>query len=94
MDEKRGKLLDERDELAKEFERETVQWLSMKPDTPEARAVVTRREELNAQLRLSYWKLDPFIRARTYYHRVGVMKDNGQADFKAAGLGGIKVGGP
>ncbi|KAK0718603.1 CRAL-TRIO domain-containing protein [Lasiosphaeria miniovina] len=43
-----------------------------------------RRNELAGQLRESFWKLGPYVRARTYYHRVGVIGPAGEVDYKAA----------
>lgn len=62
-----------RDELVKQFEAVTIEWI--KPTkSEEAQAIKAKRTDLAAQLRENYWKLDPYIRARSLYDRVGMVK--------------------
>lgn len=83
--EKRAKIQEERSELLRRFEQGTVEWAMQEPGSSTARETNSRRSELAGELGLNYWKLDPYIRSRTYYHRVGVVTDTGEVDFKAAG---------
>ncbi|KAK3361828.1 CRAL-TRIO domain-containing protein [Lasiosphaeria ovina] len=53
-------------------------------DASRRKLAAARRDELAGQLRESFWKLDPYVRARTYYHRVGVIGPAGEVDYKAA----------
>ncbi|KAI3318854.1 CRAL/TRIO domain-containing protein [Xylariaceae sp. AK1471] len=68
--EKKAEIQGERDELVREFELQTVEWASKESD---AKDKASRRNELADQLSGNYWKLDPYIRARTYFHRVGMV---------------------
>ncbi|KAK9420689.1 hypothetical protein SUNI508_00780 [Seiridium unicorne] len=83
-EEKRAKIQEERDALIQEFERQTVEWASVEPKSIGAQEREKSRSQLAELLSVNYWKLDPYIRARTYYHRVGVVDDTGHVDFKAA----------
>ena len=70
----RRKLEVERAVLGAEFERLTVQWI--KGDNVNA-----QRQQLAAKLKEQYWKLDPYIRARTLYDRLGVLGPGGKVDW-------------
>lgn len=83
-DEKRAMIQEERDGLIEEFERETMEWITLGPHSNGAKDVEASRKRIVEKLRVNYWKLDPYIRAKTYYHRVGVIDNKGQVDFKAA----------
>jgi hypothetical protein len=88
--EKRTKIQEERNDLARQFDTHTLAWVAAttaSEDKTEAKAVkeqADKRLELAQQLRANYWKLDPYIRARTYYHRAGVVGPGGEVDFRAA----------
>ena len=83
--EKKAKVQDERFELEREFEKETIEWLKLDPESQEGQDQTKRRTEVAKELNSNYWKLDPYIRAKTYYHRVGVVDDDGNVDYLAAG---------
>lgn len=70
----RDGILAERAELVKSYESETVQWMSGE-DKGDVRLRLAQR------LAENYWKLDPFIRAKTLYDRTGVLGPNGELDF-------------
>lgn len=70
----KDKLLQERKELCKSFESETVEWISGN-DKGEG------RNRLAERLAENYWKLDPFIRARSLYDRTGVLGPMGKTNF-------------
>jgi len=42
------------------------------------------RDVLAEELRANYWKLDPYVRARTLYDRMGVLGEGGQLAFYPA----------
>jgi len=79
----REKVLVERDALILEFERLTAQWVGWDPVSVEARKLNADRDKLIARLRESFWRLDPYMRARTHYHRLGVIDGRGGVDYKA-----------
>ncbi|CAK1359436.1 CRAL-TRIO domain-containing protein [Cercospora beticola] len=82
----RDKLLAERQELVKSYEQETQAWIHNE-DKGEGRPRIAQR------LAENYWKLDPFLRARSMYDRSGVLQPGGKIDFypskaSPAGTGG------
>ena len=79
----RDGLLEERAAVVKEYERLTQQWLHEKPDP----AMKERRMELTEKLRKGYWELDPYVRARTYYDRIGMINPEGRIQFYATEKG-------
>lgn len=82
--EKKEELEAERDQLARRFEQLSLEWAKVKPGSVDGKQKSTERSELAERLRESYWKLDPYVRARTYYHRAGVIGAHGAVDYKAA----------
>lgn len=70
----RDKLLAERQELVKSYEQETQAWIHNE-DKGEGRPRIAQR------LAENYWKLDPFLRARSMYDRSGVLQSGGKIDF-------------
>lgn len=75
--ETRDRLVAERAALVKEFEQATLEWVGGAQDTG---AVKAQRDGLAAKLRDSYWQIDPYLRARSYYDRVGVLLPGGRFD--------------
>ena len=70
-------LVDERAAVVKEYESMTQQWLHGRPDND----VQEKRKELTEKLRKGYWELDPYVRARTYYDRTGMLGPGGRVQF-------------
>ncbi|POS83935.1 hypothetical protein EPUL_001892 [Erysiphe pulchra] len=71
----RDKLLQERETIIKEYEDTTREWIhANSTDRP---VIYKKRLEIANSLRVNYWKLDPYLRARTYYDRIGVIKPGG-----------------
>jgi hypothetical protein len=79
----RDKLLEEREGLYEEYERKTWEWIKEK-DTTKRMAVYAERNELAKQLRERFWVLDPYIRARSIFDRVGILKEGGKLDYYAS----------
>ena len=78
--ETRNRLLAARELLVKDFEDATQQWIQH-PDGEQAAEIKVRRATLAAKLRADYWNLDPYLRARSYYDRTGVLQPGGTVDF-------------
>lgn len=70
----RDSILAERTELVKSYESETVQWMQGE-NQGEGRMRLAQR------LAENYWKLDPFIRAKSMYDRQGILGRNGELNF-------------
>ncbi|KAI4595245.1 hypothetical protein KJ359_005218 [Pestalotiopsis sp. 9143b] len=83
-EEKRAEIQKEREALIAKFEQETIRWTSLPVSDPDMNAVNEERSQTAALLRENYWRLDPYIRSKTYYHRVGVVDGEGNVDFRAA----------
>ncbi|MCJ1378025.1 hypothetical protein MMC17_001121 [Xylographa soralifera] len=75
----RHRLLEERATVVKEFENATQKWIE---SAPQADIVVgQKRNSLAEQLRKGYWQLDPYLRARTWYDRTGIIKPGGTIEY-------------
>ena len=70
----RDKVAEERKELVKSYESETVQWIHG-DDGGEG------RNRLAERLAENYWRLDPYIRAKSLYDRTGVIGQLGKMNF-------------
>lgn len=76
----RDKILGERHALVKEFEEATKAWLREGVSASGEQARETR-DSIAIQMKDNYWKLDPYIRARSLYDRQGVIGVNGAINF-------------
>jgi CRAL/TRIO domain len=65
----RDAMLNDREGMVQRFEEATKRWIAGL-DSPERSAIV-------GELNENYWKLDPYIRARTLYDRMGVIGSRG-----------------
>ena len=82
----RDRLIEERTIVVKDYESTTQQWLhGMGND------VIRRRQALAEKLRSGYWELDPYVRARTYYDRTGMINPGGNIQFYAPPVGAKSV---
>ncbi len=75
----RDKLLQEREALVKDYEKATIEWIHTY--SGDATSVKAQRNELAKLLRDDYWRLDPYVRARSYYDRVGMINPGGRIQF-------------
>jgi hypothetical protein len=76
--ETRDKLLLAREEIVKEYEKATLEWIQ---GTGNLNAVKKSRNEIASKLKVDYWGLDPYVRARSYYDRVGMINPGGKIQF-------------
>lgn len=74
----RDKLLLAREEIVKEYEKATLEWIHGMGDV---QAVKKSRNDIAGRLKADYWGLDPYIRARSYYDRVGMINPGGRVQF-------------
>lgn len=70
----REKVTAERKELVSSYESETLSWLHGE-DGGEGRGRLAER------LAANYWRLDPYVRAKSLYDRTGVIQEGGKLDF-------------
>ncbi|KAJ5769848.1 uncharacterized protein N7511_001899 [Penicillium nucicola] len=73
----------ERQQLAKEIQDITIEWIraSFKKETAAVSAAEEKRNELVEKLRKQYWVIDPYVRARSLYDRTGIVKGDGKIEF-------------
>ncbi|KAI0148710.1 CRAL/TRIO domain-containing protein [Xylariaceae sp. FL1272] len=77
--EEREKIKSERQQLIHDLEVKTTEWASLEPNSAAVTEVALDRTKLAAQLSEVYWKLDPYIRAKTLNSRAGIVIDGGTA---------------
>jgi hypothetical protein len=73
----RDKLIQQRSLIVDDYEKRTLDWISAEGD---AEAIKKTRHEIAQKLRDDYWNLDPYIRARSYYDRIGLI-NSGNLQF-------------
>ncbi|KAL6230048.1 hypothetical protein BDW75DRAFT_80361 [Aspergillus navahoensis] len=75
----RDALLAERQSLGEDFISATSRWIlaARTGDPMQIREASARREEIMEQIRLNYWNLDPYVRARNNLDRTGVIQEGG-----------------
>jgi hypothetical protein len=76
----RDRLLAARAGLYKEYEDATLEWIR-NPEGDKAAEIKARRNEIAGRLREDYWVVDPYLRARSYYDRIGVLLPGGKIDW-------------
>jgi hypothetical protein len=67
----RDKIQTERDGMVRRFEESTRKWIAGEEGAGKA------RDEIAEELNVNYWKLDPYVRARTVYDRAGEIGSRG-----------------
>lgn len=83
--ETRDKLLARRRELAVQFEDKTREWTQVAGKDKDAEAKATaERDAIAKELAENFWDLDPYLRARSLYDRLGVFQGRGKVDWSAA----------
>ncbi|KAJ5552048.1 hypothetical protein N7535_000005 [Penicillium sp. DV-2018c] len=73
----------ERRSIGDEFLAATAAWIdaAKAKDSTKLQSSESERAYLAERLRVNYWKLDPYIRARSYLDRTGVIQEGGKIDF-------------
>lgn len=72
--ETRDRLLEERRLMSLQFEDLTKEWVMNAQLSEKAREICDRRNQLVEDLAVNYWKLDPYVRARSLYDRQGYFR--------------------
>lgn len=76
----RQRLQTERAAVVHEFEDVTREWIRGGGGEGTEKGK-SRREELAKKLHEGYWKLDPYVRARSVYDRTGLIGEGGKIHF-------------
>ena len=74
----RDKLLEGRKLIVNEYESSVLAWIN---GTTTVEAARKKRDDVARKLREDYWNLDPYVRARSYYDRVGMLNPGGKLQF-------------
>lgn len=79
----RDALQAERIKIGEEFLDATAAWIaaSKLDNSDEIQSAVSQRKYLAERLRVNYWKLDPYVRARNCLDRERVVQPGGKIDF-------------
>lgn len=80
-EEPRAKLQEERAGLVKKYESSILQWVNEGEKGKSLEERRTERDSIAEELRQNYWKLDPYLRARTLYDRIGLIGEGGSLNF-------------
>jgi hypothetical protein len=74
----RLKLQEERKAAVLEYEKKTFEWIAAGAD---AASIKKDRDVLAQKLHDNYWQLDPYVRARSLYDRIGMIESGGNINF-------------
>jgi hypothetical protein len=79
----RDALKGERQSIGEEFLSATSTWIdaSKSKDAVKVQSSESERDYLVERLRVNYWKLDPYVRARLCLDRMRVIQDGGKIEF-------------
>ncbi|KAJ8608941.1 hypothetical protein MRB53_039380 [Persea americana] len=78
----RDEILKVRQRMVDEYEQLTGVWCRKEGVSEEdAQKLQERRRQVAEDMRINYWKLDPYVRARTWYDRTGVISEGGVIDM-------------
>ena len=80
--EKREALKKDREQMIDRYEDSVLRWISK--EIPDAKQALEQRNTIAVELRDNYWALDPFVRAKTIYDRLGVLGAAGSLEFYPA----------
>ena len=79
----RDSLLAKQKELTDSLEKSTIEWVfaGYKGNKDAKEAANKDRKDTIKKMESLYWELDPYIRARSLYDRLGVIQPGGKIDF-------------
>ncbi|CAJ2508831.1 Uu.00g138570.m01.CDS01 [Anthostomella pinea] len=83
--ETKDKLLQEREALYEEYESKTIEWIGETDSTKRA-SINAERNAVAKNLKEHYWRMDPYVRSRSLYDRIGVIKADGKLDYYPSSL--------
>ena len=69
---KKKELMEIRTNLEGDFEEITRKWI----ENPDNEQLINEKNQIKVKLRRAQINLDPYVRSRSYYHRVGILDDN------------------
>ena len=86
----RDQLTSERSGLIAQYVSSTKFWITGESGSPlkdpdQVQSVRQRRRDIEVKLKANYWRLDPYVRARSLYDRIGIIKPDGSLQFYPSG---------
>lgn len=78
---KRDEIQAERDTIIDEYLKDTAQWLALDSQSQQGKDANAKRMGIATKLRDNYWVLDPYVRARTYFDRIGAVENKAAVNF-------------
>jgi hypothetical protein len=78
--ETKDKLIAGREIIVKAYEKATLDWIENNA-APNISDIKAKRHTLATELKEDYWRLDPYIRARSFYDRSGMIQQGGKLQF-------------
>lgn len=91
--ETRDRLLKEREAIYEAYESKTIEWLS-ETDAAKRANINSERTTIATNLKEQYWQLDPYIRSRSLYDRIGMIQPGGTLDYYPAWQSPVNANGP
>ncbi|CAN8104929.1 unnamed protein product [Discula destructiva] len=85
----RDGLLAAREQLYRDYEEATVQWIK----SPEDATLKAQRDSVAAKLRADYWSLDAYVRARSLYDRTGWIQGDKLEPYPVKKDAAVQAGG-
>ncbi|BFZ54794.1 phosphatidylinositol transfer protein csr1 [Savitreella phatthalungensis] len=79
----RDRLLADRAKIVEKYEEATRKW-ALSRDHHDDKAILQQRDTLAKELESDYWRLDPYVRAKTHYDRVGYIEHDGKYNPRAS----------
>ncbi|KAF1966757.1 CRAL/TRIO domain-containing protein [Bimuria novae-zelandiae CBS 107.79] len=80
-DPSRATLDTERQELVTKYEKSILEWIAEGEAGKSSEERKKERDTVAEGLRVNYWKLDPYVRARSLYDRNGLVGEDGKLTF-------------
>lgn len=71
----------ERQDLVNKYEKTIFEWIAEGDSTKSLEERRKERDSVAESLRNNYWRLDPHVRARSLYDRIGLIGEGGKLSF-------------
>jgi hypothetical protein len=79
--ESKDRIQNQRTELVQKYESTVLNWIHASDADSNLEARRKERDTVAEDLRQNYWTLDPYVRAKTYYDRIGLIGEGGKLNF-------------
>jgi hypothetical protein len=79
--ESRDRIQGQRTELVQKYESTVLDWIHAGDADASLEQRRKERDTIAEELRQNYWTLDPYVRAKTFYDRIGLIGEGGKLTF-------------